>query len=132
MRRALFLAVAFVCLAASPATAQDPVKVDPKHHKVEFENAQVRVLRITIGPHEKTAMHEHPAFVSVFLTDLNVKITFPDGKTEERHRKAGEAFWNAGEKHITENISDKPFETIMVELKGKPAASKPAATKQKK
>ena len=132
MRRALFLAVAFVCLAASPATAQDPVKVDPKHHKVEFENAQVRVLRITVGPHEKTAMHEHPAWVAVWLTDLDMKITFPDGKTEERHGKAGKTFWNAGEKHIAENISDKPFEGIMVELKAKPAASKPAATKQKK
>jgi hypothetical protein len=27
-------------------TADDPVKVDPKHYKVEFENDRVRVLRI--------------------------------------------------------------------------------------
>ena len=130
MRRALFLAGAFVCLAASPATAQDPVQVDPKHHKVEVENAQVRVLRITIGPHEKTAMHQHPANVVVFLTDAHSKVTFPDGKTEERHRKAGEARWQAGEKHVVENVSDKPFEAIMVELKGKGAAAKPAAKKR--
>src|SRR5713226_4872555 len=126
MRRALFLA-GLVCLAVLTAMAQDPVKVDPKHHKVERENAQVRVLRITVGPHEKTAMHEHPAFVSVSLTDLHVKVTFPDGKTEERHFKAGEAYWNAGEKHVVENVGDKPFETVMVELKGKGAAPKPAA-----
>jgi hypothetical protein len=26
--------------------AQDPVRVDPQHYTVEFENDQVRVLRI--------------------------------------------------------------------------------------
>ena len=120
--------------AAKPDKAQsalDAVKVDPKHHKVEFENAQVRVLRITVGPHEKTAVHEHPAWVAVFLTELHMKITFPDGKTEDRQGKAGAAQWHAGEKHTAENTSDKPFEGIMVELKAKPAAAKPAAEKKK-
>ena len=56
MRRALFLVV-MACLAVLTAKAQDPAKVDPKHVKVEFENAQVRVLRFTYGPHEKLPMH---------------------------------------------------------------------------
>ena len=47
---------ALLCLAALPLAAQDPVKVDPKHYKVELENAQVRVLRIHYGPHEKSVM----------------------------------------------------------------------------
>src|ERR1035437_1038313 len=68
-------------LVAPAASAQDPVKVDPKHYKVEFENAQVRVLRITYGPHEKSVMHSHPASVAVFLTDLTGKLTMPGGKT---------------------------------------------------
>jgi beta-alanine degradation protein BauB len=129
MRRVLFLA-AIVCLAVLTANAQDPVQVDPKHHKVEFENAQVRVLRITVGPHEKTAAHEHPDWVATALTDVHVKNTFPDGKTEERHLKAGEAQWHAGEKHTVENLSDKPFEVVMVELKGKATKAKPAAKKK--
>ena len=29
----------------------DPLTVDPGHYKLEFENNQVRVLRVTIGPH---------------------------------------------------------------------------------
>ena len=33
--------------------AQDPVHVDLRHYTVEFENDQVRVLRIRYGPHEK-------------------------------------------------------------------------------
>lgn len=37
----------------------DPVKVDPKHYQVEFENDRVRVLRIRFGPHERSVMHGH-------------------------------------------------------------------------
>ena len=36
-----------LCAYVGPAMAQDPVKVDAKHYKVEFENDQVRVLRIS-------------------------------------------------------------------------------------
>ncbi len=89
MRRALFLAVVFVCLAASRATAQDPVKVEPKHYKVEFENDQIRVLRMHLGPKENSPMHEHPPSVLIFLTDRRLKITLADGKTEERTATAG-------------------------------------------
>jgi hypothetical protein len=71
MRRALLLLVVVVCLAGVGATmAQDPVKVDPKHYKVEFENDQVRVLRVHLGPKESIPLHEHPQCVLTFLTDL--------------------------------------------------------------
>ena len=125
MRRIAML-VAVLCFAAAPALAQDPVKVDSKHYKVEFENDQVRVLRIHLGQHEKTAMHEHPASAVVWLTDAHVRLTLPDGKTQESSPKAGQTSWEAAQKHWGENLGDKPFELIQVELKGKPAA-KPAA-----
>ncbi len=130
MRRVLFL-VAVFSVAAFTAKAQDPVKVDPKHNKVEFENAQVRVLRFTHGPHEKSPMHQHPANIVVFLTDAHVKFTYPDGKTEERHGKAGQVIWNAPVKHESENVGDKPLEGIQIELKAKPAAAKASAAKKK-
>jgi quercetin dioxygenase-like cupin family protein len=121
------LLAAVVCLATFTAKAQDPVKVDPKHYKVEFQNDQVRVLRITYGPHEKSVMHAHPAGVAVFLTDSHSKFSFPDGKSEVRDSKAGEARWTPGETHLPENLGDKPEELILVELKGKAAKAKPAA-----
>lgn len=125
MRRVLFV-VALLVLVASvvPAMAQDPAKVDPKHYKVEFENDAVRVLRITYGPHEKSVMHEHPANVAVFLTDSDAKFTLPDGKSQVAPAKAGEAKWDGGGKHLPENIGDKPFELVVVELKSKPATAK--------
>lgn len=111
-------------LAALPAVAQDPTKVDPQHYKVESENEQVRVLRIHYGPHEKSVMHGHPGSVAVFLTDLHTKFTYPDGKTDEMQAKAGETRWTKAGKHLPENLSDKPMDLILVELKPKAAKSK--------
>jgi hypothetical protein len=106
-------------LPALPVAAQDAVVADPKHYKVEFENEDVRVLRITYGAHEKSVMHEHPANVAVLLTDINGKFTLPDGKIVGEPMKAGTVLWDAGGKHLPENIGDQPFELILVELKGK-------------
>jgi quercetin dioxygenase-like cupin family protein len=111
-------------IGAVPVFAQDPVKVDPKHYTVEFENQQVRVLRIRYGPGDKSVMHEHPASVAVFLTDGQTKFTLPDGKTQQLPAKAGAAVWEAAGKHLPENIGDKPFELILVELKSKPTTGK--------
>ncbi len=125
MGRVSFL-IALLCLAASTLTAQDPVKVDAEHYKVEFENTQVRVLRIHHDPHDRAPMHEHPAGVVVWLTDSHEKLTLPDGKTQESHTKAGQVSWTAGTKHAVENLSDTPFEVIFVELKPKAVAAQPA------
>jgi len=125
MRRAL-LVVPVLSLVAfvGPAVAQDAVKVDSKHYKVEFEKDQVRVVRITYGPHEKSVMHGHPAHVAVFLTDGQVKFTLPDGKTQDVPMKAGTIQWDGAGKHLPENTGDKPFELIVVELKSKAATTK--------
>ena len=125
MRRVLsVLTVLVLVMPAARAMAQDPVKVDAKHYKVEFENDQVRVLRITYGAHEKSVMHQHPGNVAVFLTDIQGKFTLPDGKTQDVSAKAGTSQWDGGGKHLPENVSDKPFELVLVELKSKPAPAK--------
>ena len=130
MRYICLVVLGVVCLSVSEVRAQDPITVDPKHHKVEFENNQVRVLRITYGPQEKDAgMHEHPNFVVVALTDYAVKITFPDGKTEEGHGKAGQVTWWPATTHLVEILSNQPTEFLAIELKTKAAgAAKSGAT----
>jgi len=99
-------------------TALDPVKVDPKDYKVEFENSQVRVTRVRIGPKQKVPLHEHVLNrVVVYLTDQNGSMTTPDGKTDIAQHKAGEASWGAPTKHSEQNLKDTPFEAVVVELK---------------
>jgi quercetin dioxygenase-like cupin family protein len=99
-------------------TPLDPVKVDPAHYKVEFENSQVRVVRVTFPPHYKVPLHEHTLNrVVVYITDQNGRMTTPDGKVDNAQHKAGEASWGAPTKHQEENLNDKPFEAVVVELK---------------
>ena len=125
MKRVLFVAVALTLSASiTPASAQDPTKVDAKHYKVEFENDQVRVLRIKYGPKEKSVMHEHPGAVAVFLNDGKAKMSLPDGKSIESPMKAGTAQFTPAGKHLPENVGDKPFELVLVEIKEKAAAKK--------
>jgi quercetin dioxygenase-like cupin family protein len=107
-----------VAAYAQPAgNKADPVKVDPKHYKVEFENERVRVLRISYAPGEKSVMHYHPASVAVYLTDGNSKMTTPDGKSVDSTAKAGAAAWTAAGSHLPQNVGDKGLELVLVELK---------------
>ena len=64
----------FVLLFSGSALAQDPAKVDSNHYKVVFENDDVRVLRITYGPGEKSVMHYHPDAVAVFLDRKSTRL----------------------------------------------------------
>ncbi len=100
------------------AVALDPLKVDPKHYHLEFENDQVRVLRVTIGGHESAPMHEHALNrVSIYLTDQDFKATTKEGKSDTAHHKAGDAAWGTPLTHTETNESAKPFEVVVVELK---------------
>jgi hypothetical protein len=90
-----------------PATVSklDPVAVDSKHYKVEFENEHVRVLRIHYEPHEKGETHEH------ILNRVVVYLHDQPGAKADDVRMAGAAT------HAEENASDQPAERIAVELK---------------
>jgi quercetin dioxygenase-like cupin family protein len=116
------IAIAMLTLAPAPTLAQDPVKVAAKQCKVAFENDYVRVLSWSTGPHEKTAMHDHPAMVSISLSGGKTRFTSPDGKTREVETKAGQASWSDPDKHSSEELGGKAGGIIQVELKKRPAA----------
>lgn len=118
-RNAVYVLIALLVLPLALLLAQDPVKVDAKHYKVEFENDQVRVLRINYGPHEKSVMHEHPDSVAIFLKDAKAKMNTPDGKSQIMDMKAGQTMFTPAGKHLPENATDAPFELVLVELKHK-------------
>src|SRR5450631_189074 len=99
-------------------SAQDAVKVDPKHYTVVSENDQVRILKVHYGPHEKSVMHSHPNAVAVFLTSSKARFTFPDGKTQDANVKAGDATYTPAATHLPENLGDEGMDVIVVELKG--------------
>jgi quercetin dioxygenase-like cupin family protein len=128
MRFPLALLSVAACFCLAPFTsAQDAVKTDPKHYSVVSENAQVRILKVHYGPHEKSIMHSHPNTVAVFLTDAKGQFTFPDGKTQAFTVKAGDAQYSPAGTHLPENTGDAAMEVMVIELKGKPSAAKPMA-----
>jgi quercetin dioxygenase-like cupin family protein len=104
--------------AKKVTTALDPPKIDPKQYKIEFENDQVRVLRVKFAAHQGAPMHEHQLNrVVVYLTDQNTRMTQPDGKVDTAVHKAGEASWGGPVKHKEDNLMDGPFEAVIVEFK---------------
>jgi quercetin dioxygenase-like cupin family protein len=109
--------------AASPFVtgAMDAPAVDPQHYHVEFENEYVRVLRVTIGPHQKLRQHTHPNTFAVLvqLTDQNLRLTPADGASRVSKYPAGLARWvePPGAAHQDENLADTPLKFIRVELK---------------
>ena len=66
-------------------------------------------------------MHSHPDAVVVYESDAHMKMHTPDGKAIESNGKAKDAQWTPAGSHLPENLSDKPVDAVLVELKTKPA-----------
>jgi len=107
------------------ATAQQDIVVDARHHKLEFENNCVRVVRANFAPHEKAdAMFDTGKAKGVVIVEVTGsegwKTNFPDGKSVTTPgKKAGQISWIPGGGLIQpENIGNKPVEYIVIEPKG--------------
>lgn len=124
----LYLCWTATCLAQAPGqpASQIPgaVSADSAHYSVLYENAEVRVLRIHYGPHEKGNMHNHPRSVTVFLTDGQLKMTMVDGRSVVATVKAGQTVLEEAGPHQPENLSDKAFEAVRTEMKTERGASR--------
>jgi len=89
------------------------------------DNDQVRVIEVTVQPHEKTRLHDHKVNrVMIYLQAGRQNLDYQDGKRVVQEWKAGEAKWSpASGLHVAEIISDHPVTIVEVELKkpGDPA-----------
>ncbi len=117
------LQVVFICFASLACLAQDPTKVEPRHYKLDFENDKVQVVSVHYGPHEKSAMHEHPGGVVVVLTEAHLRFKDEKGKVREVYSKPGEARWYPPFRHEVENLGDTPYDAVYAGIKGTTAAS---------
>jgi quercetin dioxygenase-like cupin family protein len=120
--RPAMLSMIVTMVVALPARSiQDPIASDPKHISLELENDKVRIFRTRVGPHESVPMHDHVLdAVSVYLTDLRVKVTTASGEVEDRPGRAGQvSYFPGGRKHKIENLLDTPYELIEIEIKAR-------------
>ena len=110
--------------ATAPETGPDSTVVDADHYTAEFENDQVRIVRIAYEPGEESVMHYHPEAVAVYLTDAHVEMVLPNGETVEQQTRAGQHQLTPAGQHLPKNIGEAPLELVLVELKS--GASGPA------
>jgi hypothetical protein len=96
----------------------DATRLWPGLFRIPIDNQQVRVLVARIPAKQKIAIHEHGLNrVLVNLTDQHFRVIDESGKAVEIEAKAGGIHWAKPNKHIEENLSDQPFEGVVVELK---------------
>jgi beta-alanine degradation protein BauB len=105
--------------AQPPHGAREAAQIGPANAKVELDNESLLVLRIHLGPHEKTPMHEVSPRLVVWITDAHLKDTFQDGTSQELRRIAGTAEWVPAQRHSGENLSDLPIQFLAIVPKAK-------------
>jgi quercetin dioxygenase-like cupin family protein len=99
----------------------DALAAAPQHHKVLFENDEVRVLEVTVPPGVREPLHAHryPS-VLYYVSAAHLKEYSPGVPVVDRgHKDDGDViFLPVGPPHQMENLeTSKRLKAIRVELK---------------
>jgi quinol monooxygenase YgiN/quercetin dioxygenase-like cupin family protein len=125
LSRAALVPLAALALSL-PASAQegkrDPLLLYPENYRILFENEHVRVLDFKLSKGASEEPHEHPRHVAVFLTDVKIQFTLPDGSTRLREAKAGDVGYSEPTAHASLNVGPADAHGVLIELKGPPGA----------
>ena len=107
---------------AKPAPAEEKMKGEKAkagqaETKVLLENERVRVNEVWSKPGNKSEMKERPDRVVYYIKGGEFKRTYPDGKTENYKRKAGEVVFGKKDKFANENVGKTEAHWIGINLK---------------
>jgi quercetin dioxygenase-like cupin family protein len=95
----------------------DPLESAGNAYKFVSENNSVRLLKVTLKPGEKAAMHHHPDHVIYVLSGGKAKLTDFQGKIDKLDLKTGDSMSLPAQSHETENIGDTTLDILVIELK---------------
>jgi quercetin dioxygenase-like cupin family protein len=112
--------------AGTAKNDKGPPTAEPGFFRKEFENPSVIVVRIHIPPHASIPAHDVTPRVVVWLTDAHLKMTFPDGTSQEQNFHAGQVAWVTPTRHAGENLSEQPIDFIAILPKGGTTGGTPA------
>jgi beta-alanine degradation protein BauB len=110
----LFLFPFAVTLVVS---AQDPVKVDPAHYRVLFENTHTRVLEYRDKPGDKAPMHSHPAYMTYVTGTGRFKDILPSGETSIDEIVGSKFDCRPPTTHAGQNVGNTATQELLVEFK---------------
>jgi len=124
MKKILLALALTVTATAAADTAKKPAAGDPAVvakdvYKLVLENDRVRVFDVKFAPGQKAVMHIHPDHVVYVLEDATLRLTGPDGKSQDVSIKAGQTLFLPAGPHAAENIGKTAAHNLVVELKGK-------------
>jgi hypothetical protein len=100
----------------------DPVRTNPEHYSVVFENERVRVLEYTDRPGDRTTPHAHPDSVMHTLSSFRRRLHSGD-LHRDVEMPAGVTGWLPAQEHSGENIGQTETHVLFVELKDGPPGS---------
>ena len=118
MKKLLFTSICMTFIYIS-VQAQAPLK---DTIKTVFENEKMKVTEYISTPGNDVCgigKHNHPAHLNIALTDMNVRITTADGKTQNFDVQAGSTFWSEADTHVAINKGNKPARLYIIEPKNK-------------
>jgi hypothetical protein len=119
MKKSLgLIVVSAAILLPSLSVAGDALQSDPTHHKLEFQNNCVRVIRANFGPGEKSEdLFDAKAVVVVALSgSKGSRLHLPDGKYVDLPGNApGETYWAPAGRIGVENTTDTRVEFLVIE-----------------
>jgi hypothetical protein len=99
-------------------SARAPELLDPGHYTVDFENEQVRVTRLHLGPGEKTPMVEHKlARLITYLTNIDLELTSEQGTSRREQRPAGKVEWLDPAVESARNAGATATEAVVIYFK---------------
>jgi hypothetical protein len=102
----LNVCLSFLPLASGTSGPQDKSPLDTGVSKIEFENDQIRVLRVSYAPHYKSPMRDYSHQFNVAITPNDLRLSFPDGTSRSIQHAAHDIFWTDPDTHAVENVSD--------------------------
>src|SRR5262249_5145837 len=96
----------------------DPADVASDVYRLLLENERLRIFDVRFSPGQRAVMHAHPDHAVYVLSDYTLRLTMPDGQSQQVPLKSGQAFWIGAGPHATENIGTTEGRSVVVELKG--------------
>ena len=111
------LVFSILLTVSTAASAQDPVKVDPSHYRILFENAHIRVLEYRDKPGDEAPMHSHPAYMTYVTGAGKTKVILPGGGTKIEESTSSESDCHMPTRHATENVGTTDTQGLLVEFK---------------
>jgi hypothetical protein len=82
-----------------------------------IDNDKVLVYEVTYKPGEGTSVRERKAGVTRALSGGTMLLTYPDGRTEEKHWQTGETQWLPQRTVGNKNVGKTAVELLVIQLK---------------